>query len=119
MHRMFTSFPAGRAGAALVLARLSLGASVVFDSWNRSVGADACLWNSAVTAMALCIGAGFLTPFAAIASASAELIVLSNHGNPMTAALAAHCVAMSLLGPGAYSVDSCIYGKKVLVWPRR
>jgi hypothetical protein len=119
MQRMFTSFPAGRAGAALLLARLSLCASVVFDSWNRSVGADLCFWNSALTAIALCFGAGFLTSLAAIASACAELVVFSNHVNPMTAALAAHCVAMSLLGPGAYSVDSCFYGRKVLVWPRR
>lgn len=119
MHRMFTSFPAGRAGAALLLARLSLCASILFDSWNRSVGADLCFWNSAVTAISLCLGAGFLTSLAAIASACAELVVFSNHVNPVTAALAAQCVAMSLLGPGAYSVDNCFYGRKVLVWPRR
>jgi hypothetical protein len=72
------------------------------------------LWTVGAAVVALCLG--FLTPLAA------AIAFLIQFAGLMTEALHAeviaplvNAVALSLLGPGAYSVDARLFGRRVIV----
>lgn len=104
MQRLFSMFPVGAPGLALVVLRLAVASQ---------------LWpGPAAILLALPLGLGVLTPAAAAACAivhGARLIdagVVA--GLPELIAVADAC-ALALLGPGAYSVDARLFGRRVFV----
>lgn len=127
---MFSSFPRGWPGAGLLLLRAAVGLSLV-------VQGGACLaghpgrWAWAVGPLAVVTGAalliGFLTP---VAGAVAEILSLSVAlswlpsslpdvfgGAPATIFLVVMAATVLLLGPGAFSLDAWLFGRREIVIP--
>jgi hypothetical protein len=107
-------FPAGAPGAGLLLLRLSLAWWLVFTL----SAAEAAPWRqAALLAGALAVGAGFhvrvfSTICAALAAAGFLLFEVPAGAGVQTAATAA---ALALAGPGAFSIDARLYGRRTIV----
>lgn len=112
---LFLVFPAGLSGAALLLLRISAALLLVVAalvlgpvSWW--------VWGLiAVTALSLLMGA--LTRFSAGLACMAAIgsAILSAKGLDLLFALhALNAAALCILGPGAFSVDARIYGRRII-----
>jgi hypothetical protein len=123
MHRLYSMFPLGLPGVGLVCLRLT----VAITLWPPPPGLEAWLgerplfWCAVVLAMVLC--AGFVTPVAAGICLALKCVELAK---PDTTPMQFVCcavlasLALFLLGPGAYSLDSHLYGRRVLtIRPKR
>jgi hypothetical protein len=123
-------FPAGIPGVALVLLRLSVAAVLFIDQHGR-LFAPSPSWLmllALLVAFALCCGC--LTPFFAVVGGMLELI---ENACPPTMPLSlatgvAGCTpmvlvsilvaaAVAMLGPGAYSFDARMFGRRVVLLP--
>jgi uncharacterized membrane protein YphA (DoxX/SURF4 family) len=108
-------FPSGPAGVALLLLRLSVASLIA---------AMICL-NSPVAWLSICVAIlavallfGLYTRFAAaLCAALVMLFFLKHHGHKIDVAIVLHAasaLAIALLGPGAYSVDAYLFGRRVM-----
>jgi hypothetical protein len=71
-----------------------------------------------IASILLCLG--LLTPLIAPLATLLALVCvwLSRNADPaLCALLAVHACALSMLGPGAYSLDSRLFGRRLVVWP--
>lgn len=117
MQRLFSTFPTGRPGAGLLLLRLAVGTSLVLEKipalWltPQSLGLGA---RVAVACVGVCLLCGLWTPVVASIAAAIELLItFSPAGVSVThSLLLILSVSLALLGPGAYSVDAHIFGRK-------
>jgi uncharacterized membrane protein YphA (DoxX/SURF4 family) len=131
LGRLFFAFPRGWPGAALLLLRAVLGAAVVTEGIFYFTRADSALaaWFSGCLALAAgaLLLAGFLTPIAAaVIGAGAMAVELSllppaspsffDSRSSLVFALAI-LVAIAGLGPGAFSVDARIFGRREIIIP--
>lgn len=107
-------FPAGIPGIGLALLRLSV--AIAAADW---VGTGP--WGGrhiAVAMLAAGLTGGVFTPvWAAIAFGWGAWLVVAGGftataSGPLLAAL-----ALALIGPGAYSIDARLFGRRVLVYP--
>jgi hypothetical protein len=112
-------FPGGAPGIALLLLRVSVATSILL---NAGSGPHREAWMLAMTiapVTALCIG--FLTPFAALLTIPVYLIETASlrvtPAEMLTPLLQA--IAVSLLGPGACSIDAYLFGHRVVVLPKK
>jgi hypothetical protein len=112
-------FPRGLPGVALLLLRASVALALLLESFGHRQGLS--VWAVGVAlllALALC--AGYLTPIAAGLVFVAHALVwsfLEVASAPVAAIVALNAVALAFLGPGAYSVDSYLFGRRVVVIP--
>ena len=115
-------FPAGVAGVALLLLRCLVIATFLVDGtpgWT-SVGFS---WVfTALLAVAVSLALGFLTTYCVALCCLAEFraLAVSSGGNRfhiLTAILTS--VVLGILGPGAYSLDSRLFGRRLLTLPSR
>jgi len=125
VQRLFSMFPQGGPGLALLLLRISVAAIFVSNAAIH-VGARSIVLPGAVESLsfliAVCLILGFLTPIlATIACAAAALSSLFGpHSHALIAsAMALDAAALALLGPGAYSLDARLYGRRATVVPPR
>lgn len=114
-------FPAGWPGAALLLLRASVALALLLESLAHREGLS--LWTtgaSLLTAAALFLG--IFAPFAAAAALGLHVWIwwtlsIGTMANATVVSLDA--LALLLLGPGAYSIDSRRFGRQVVVLPPR
>jgi predicted exporter len=97
VQRLFSSFPNGAPGAGLLILRFAIVAAML-------VHAD----SLPALLTAVLLAAGFMTP--AVAGVATVIAVI--YGEPSVAGIA---VALALLGPGAYSVDARLFGRREIV----
>lgn len=115
LQRLFSVFPNGLPGAGLLLLRLVVGLLPVLCPIQT---------DPALTVSALLVLAGLLTPLSALAEAAA-LGVLQYQTAPQVlpplsvVVLIGGCVALALLGPGAWSADARLFGRREIIIPRR
>lgn len=110
MQRFFSSFPDGRAGVGLFLLRVAVGASVVVHAriWQGAPSWQTIAVGSLVLVVALLLLIGFMTPVAGSIGAAIGLTSATATG----LCLLIIAAAIVLLGPGAYSIDSRLFGRR-------
>jgi uncharacterized membrane protein YphA (DoxX/SURF4 family) len=128
----FSTFPGGKPGIGLLLLRAGVGATAIIQGGvylaDRS---NLSLWTWAVGLLAIVGGVslliGFLTKAACVLAALAiiaitlpwlpafPLSLLS--GKPSLIFVSIMAVAIILLGPGAFSLDARLFGRREIIIP--
>jgi uncharacterized membrane protein YphA (DoxX/SURF4 family) len=126
VQRLFSSFPSGAPGIGLLLLRVAVGVALVGQGVQlvgRSGGAVGTgLIGGAWLVAGLAFLAGALTPAAAGLGATLVAALLYVHAPGVGrdgGLLLVMVVALGLLGPGAYSVDARLFGRREIEVPRR
>ena len=120
MGRLFSMFPSGRLGIGLIALRFCLVSILLLHAY-RFGPILSWSWTTPVLlliAAALCLGVA--TPQACMLSCAAEIgFALTAAGFDATVLILSIPVAIALvlLGPGAYSLDAHIFGRRVIVLP--
>jgi len=131
--RLYSGFPGKASSAGLLLLRIAIGGTVVAQvlscapEWQnaRCVGVAVCL-------LAIASGAslvfGFLTRIAAVllailaASVTCFSLVTPSVGSAQSHTfgfnLVVIAVAIAMLGPGAFSLDAVLFGRRKVIIPR-
>ena len=117
MQRLFSTFPTGRPGAGLLLLRLAVGASLILERipeiWviPQSLGFEV---RTILVCVGICLLCGLWTPvMGGVAAAIELLIAFSSAGGSVThILLVILSISLALLGPGAWSIDAHIFGRK-------
>jgi putative oxidoreductase len=117
LQRLFSTFPNGRPGAGLLLLRFAVGASLIVEkvplNWviPQSLGIE-------VRGVMVCVGVALLcglwTPVMGTLAAAIELLIAFSPvgGDATHILLAILSFSLALLGPGAWSIDGHIFGRK-------
>jgi hypothetical protein len=112
-------FPEGAPGLALLMLRISLAAAVLDggpDCLKLTVTTLICV---ALATLSLLLCLGFLTPVVSTVACLSELTVLLHAGHidwRFTVLCSLNAAAIALLGPGAYSLDARLFGRRVIVF---
>jgi uncharacterized membrane protein YphA (DoxX/SURF4 family) len=119
VQRLFSTFAGGPPGAGLLIQRLLVGAALVYcvvAACGGVVGAPQIIGAAA----GVLLIAGLWTPVAGLVAACAEVwIAVSVPAHSAVAGvLAVLGVTLALIGPGEWSVDARLYGRKHIVPPR-
>jgi uncharacterized membrane protein YphA (DoxX/SURF4 family) len=117
IQRLFSSFPDSWPGTALLLLRLSVSAVIVlYGSTPVPTPTQHLLIAAAWTSAALIL-IGLWTPIAAgvaaVTEAAEALAVAPEFLTHMLVTVIA--VSLVLLGPGAWSIDAYLYGRKRVI----
>ena len=117
MQRLFATFPEGWPGTGLLLVRAVAAIPVVIQGIERLLTAPL-RTEGILEVVAACFAVplllGLWTPVSGVPMAVAELcLVLSHASDPwMHVRLGALGAALAMLGPGAWSVDARLFGRK-------
>ncbi len=129
MQRLFSAFPDGWPGLGLLLLRIVVGVTAAVQSGVHLVAVpDLTLGTCVIAGLEITSGAamliGFLTPFGSVVlgfgiplfwfpSPAAGLFL----DKIATLVIIADAIAIALLGPGAFSVDALIFGRREVLIP--
>jgi hypothetical protein len=116
MQRLFSMFPAGLPGVALVLLRSSVALTILLQAYTQQE--EPPIWLAvALFSLSVLLIVGFFTPILAMLAMSVQLLGIL-HGSLLMRALAGilllNAAALALLGPGAYSHDARRFGRRVV-----
>ena len=114
-------FPQGGPGAALLLLRISVVAFLLIIA-AKYTGSFYGLVLAGVLLISLSLVIGFLTPFLCVIVAASVIgnMIVNPHSSSLLCVIAiANAAALGLLGPGAYSLDSKLFGRRVTVFRPR
>lgn len=116
MQRFFSTFPNGWPGAGLLLLRLTLGISLFTDAatglrgltLSRAIPAAAEILTGALTIV------GLWTPIAAVIVCLLQLglVLMIDQLVELQLLRAALGLSLALLGPGAWSIDARLFGRR-------
>jgi len=115
-------FPTGTAGAALFLLRISVAATLVANGFANWAPVTSFWILLAIAVPAILISLGLLTPYFAAISGFIQLAILMTVGSGsqlhmLTSVL--NSFVLAVLGPGAYSIDARLFGRRLLTVPPR
>jgi hypothetical protein len=116
-------FPAGLPGAALLLFRFAV-AGIVLVTVLESEPIDSLdLWKAVIVLVVMILlWLGALTPIASVISIAIEVIYWPTSSGLRGAEQIVHIVlplALFFLGPGAYSLDARMFGRRLILPPSR
>lgn len=135
-----TTFPSGPLGLGLLLLRVVVAARFAIEGAARlaavvrpGAGLDGGAAAAALllTACAVLMALGLMTPLVALIIAIFEVAVAGGHLHAFAVAAwregaligrlfdAAILVCLALTGPGVYSVDAHLFGREEIIIPRR
>jgi hypothetical protein len=114
-------FPQGGPGLALLLLRISVGSIFFINTAKLGHGSSVSLVGAGALLVLLALAVGFMTPYLAVIAfaAAAGPLVMGHPGDLVHAVSVVDALALALLGPGAYSVDARLFGRRVTIVPPR
>jgi uncharacterized membrane protein YphA (DoxX/SURF4 family) len=111
-------FPTGTAGAALFLLRTVVAVNLLWEGTAHWALVTSAWVFAAFVVPALCLGLGLLTPYVAIIASLIQLVAAfeedGRHAFHLGCSILS-AVVVAALGPGAYSVDARLFGRRLLV----
>jgi uncharacterized membrane protein YphA (DoxX/SURF4 family) len=122
VQKLFTAFPSGSPGSGLLLLRSFVALTLIAQGLTYVRASDPNLSKWLIVLLffagAGCLLIGVFTPIAAIVIAfgaiAFAIFIDSNYAVVVVIILAA---AIALLGPGAYSVDARLFGRREIRIP--
>jgi uncharacterized membrane protein YphA (DoxX/SURF4 family) len=128
LQRLFSTFADGWPGIGLLLLRILTSVALIYFGVVGILGAP-----SLTTVVLQIIGAGtgllllagLWTPVAGLLAAIVKVWIassrfLSHSGDPWIAVMQAVLgAALAMVGPGAWSIDARLFGRKHIVFPER
>lgn len=112
-------FPQGLPGLALLLLRFSVASSLLVESYIHRGALESWIEGAAIL-ISLALSVGYLTPLAAVTALVFQGLLWFGLGvgvdsATVTIIFSLDALALALLGPGAYSVDSRRFGRRLVV----
>jgi hypothetical protein len=129
LQRLYSTFPDGRPGIGLLLLRAAVGLAAAAGGVFYFAGSFSEKWilGMVLIASGAALAAGFLTPLVGLLIGICFLgIALSWFPAPasvvhdvklMAFGMVVSAVALALLGPGAFSLDGRLFGRREIVIP--
>jgi putative oxidoreductase len=113
VQRLFSTFPNSWPGLGLLILRFASGLSLAIVAGNLADTAGL-LARCVVGGVAVLIWIGLWTPLAAVVGAAAQVIVMiSGHRFELSLVVFATMgLSLAMLGPGAWSFDAHLFGRK-------
>ena len=117
MQRLFSTFADGWPGAGLLLLRLLAGSGLLYGaivSARSAFDTAQMVPPVLVTASGAMLVVGLFTPFAGIVTAAVEVWIAFSHPGyrwPQIG-LAGLTLSLAMIGPGAWSIDARLFGRK-------
>ena len=111
-------FPGGSAGIALLILRFCVCGSLVMCALDHGQFPSAGWTTLGIGVILFLIGVGILTPIACTIGALIEAFyALRSHGiNEWQAVFTLLVtIALGMLGPGAFSIDARLFGRRLIV----
>jgi len=117
VQRLFSSFADGWPGAGLLLLRLLAGSGLLYGgivSVRSAFDTAQMVPPVLAAAFGAMLAVGLFTPFAGIMAAAVEAwIAISHPGYRWTQiGLAGLTLSLAMIGPGAWSIDARLFGRK-------
>jgi hypothetical protein len=115
VQRIFSAFPTGPPGLALLLLRISVAVQLLFHAPPLLGGLS--WWLAAGLAVGLLVVLGIFTPVVSACCAVLQLAwLLQPESGSMTVPSVAiiDALALTMLGPGGYSADAWLFGRRLL-----
>jgi putative oxidoreductase len=119
VQRLFSTFPNSWPGIGLLILRLAAGLSLaaVVHVAGDLEGVTSLFARCVVGGVAVLIWIGLWTPIAAVTGAAIQIIVITfaHQFNLSLAVFAAVALSLAMLGPGAWSFDARLFGRKRII----
>jgi putative oxidoreductase len=117
VQRLYSTFPNGPPGIGLLLLRLAIGGSLIAEPVSMMLPIPPSVLGAAhvfLVGTAVCICIGIWTPVMGAIQGIAELGMTLFHadGYEHQLLLAILAFSLAMLGPGAWSIDAQIFGRK-------
>ena len=132
LQRLYSTFPGGRPGAGLLLLRAAVGLSAAAAGIFYFAGPSSAFTEKWLLGLILIVSgaasaAGLLTPVAAMLVGACFLGIAFAWITPptvplhdvrlMACGMIIAAIALALLGPGAFSLDGRLFGRREIVIP--
>jgi uncharacterized membrane protein YphA (DoxX/SURF4 family) len=131
LQKLFSTFPEGWPGLGLILMRLAVALSAIVQGIGTLIESPTQIFSWAIGPLEILVGTalliGFLTPIAGAAASLGNLAIgvswfLTSGENAHDKAVAAiylvvMSIAITLLGPGAFSLDARLFGRREIIIP--
>jgi uncharacterized membrane protein YphA (DoxX/SURF4 family) len=124
VQKLFSAFPGGWPGLGLLLLRVLVGVTLIAQILSYVGSTKLSVLSLVVTALVLiiasCLLVGFMTPVAAmIVGVGAIALAVSNlfETNQTLLNVIVLPIAIALLGPGAFSIDARMFGRREILIP--
>jgi uncharacterized membrane protein YphA (DoxX/SURF4 family) len=128
--RCFPDFPGGPAGLGLLIGRVALGLIFIAQGRLYLIERDPSMWllGTVSSLLGFFLALGFLTPVAGSLGIIGVLMIWLtiipdcssslSHSNYSLFLMSVLILEVLLVGPGAYSIDARIFGRREIVIPR-
>ncbi|HUO14325.1 MAG TPA: hypothetical protein VMX38_05005 [Verrucomicrobiae bacterium] len=117
MQRLFTTFADGWPGFALLVQRLVVGVALLRETTVLLKGtatAGVIIPQAFAAMLAIFLLLGLWSPVAGVLIAAVEIWVALTYpgGSALAILLAAFSITLAMIGPGAFSIDARLFGRK-------